>query len=1161
MKSLLFGFFLSLLLVNACPAQAVDAGAEAAAYPPLRNDGSWVVTASSNEKDYRPELAVDGDRSSRWSSAFSDDQWWQVDLGAEHVLQSVSIDWEYAHAAAYRVMLSTDGDVWDTVLEERAGKAGLQAARFEPRPARYVKILCDRRATGWGFSFHEVEFNAPEPPGMTATASSGTGDYAPRFAIDGDRTTRWSSNFSDDEWWQVQFDAPRVLTGMRILWETAFAEKYDVAVSDDGHAWRTVYEVTEGDGQTDVLLFAPVETTFLRLNCKQRGTGWGHSIYELEFFGDRHRVAAVASSEADGFGAERLVDGDRGTAWRSAAEQEQWIRVELSHGMHLGGVELQWGENYAKAYDVEWSEDGSEWIVLYREEDGNGGKDYVFFPAVSTRHIRILCRRSNAGRGYELAHLELKSGEEQASPLRAYQAKARDAQPGRYPMWLLRRQEFWTVVGLSGDDQESLLGETGTFEPYKGGFSVQPLVVADGTIFSWADVELAQKLEDDYLPLPTVSWSAADWGLDISAVALGKPGAAYTAVRYRLSNRGAAERAYTLVLAVRPVQLNPAWQSGGMSRIEAAECLPGGAPPSVRVNHRTGIMLPTRPAGMGAAALADGDINDYLARDGFPDAATAEDPEGQVGVGIRYAFNLPAGASRDVVVLYPLHDEVEPGAAWAADPNAAFERAWSATRGAWEGLLNRIGIDIPEMRLIHTLKSNLAYVLINHDAPWFKPGSRNYNHSWMRDGALTGLATLRMGKPELVKEFIENFSRFVSNEGWVPYIILENGQPIGFNPDMNGGEGHEFDSQGEFVFIVRQYYDFTGDDELVKSVYPSIVRALEYGREIRKRRLTDSYKDTVYWGILPHSNSHEGYYPAKHSYWDNFWMLRGLKDGAYLADRLGHPGDAEWMRDEEAELRERLLDSIMAVIRRDQIAYIPGCAELGDEDPTSTSIAIMACDETGHLPQPYLDQTFERYHDRISKRHAGTADTFTPYEVRNADVFIRLGQRDRALAMLRHFMSESMRPHNWNHMAEVVHATPRAPSYIGDMPHTWVGSDYINAVRSMFSYVHEDTLMLAAGVDPAWLAQGVTVRNLPTPFGAISYRLKESDSVVRIGVAGEARPPRGFRIPLPESWQDRRVTVNGAPVELVEGAVVFSALPVRIELEPAVPGGLQGTEK
>jgi len=64
--------------------------------------------------------------------------------------------------------------------------------------------------------------------GMKATSSSGQDAYVAANAIDGNMGTRWSSQFSDDEWWQVEFDEPRILAGMRLRWETAYGEKYRI---------------------------------------------------------------------------------------------------------------------------------------------------------------------------------------------------------------------------------------------------------------------------------------------------------------------------------------------------------------------------------------------------------------------------------------------------------------------------------------------------------------------------------------------------------------------------------------------------------------------------------------------------------------------------------------------------------------------------------------------------------------------------------------------------------------------------------------------------------------------------------------------------------------------------------------------------------------------
>ena len=1129
---------------------------------PVVNDGTWVVTASSQEAEFAPGLAVDGSQTTRWSSEFKDNQWWLVDFGRKVMVGQIALHWETAYTKNFKVFVSDTGGDWKEVFSTTDGVGGTTEIVFEPRPVRQVRIDMIQRATEWGNSLLEVEFNgtsvAASSGKMEATASSGSGDYAAQYAIDGKWDTRWSSNFGDSEWWQVHFEKAGEISGLKINWETAFAEKYEIAVSMDGQQWQKVYDVPEGDGRTDILFFKPVEAQYLRIQCLQRGTGWGNSIYEAKFYNGEQAPVCIADSSRPDAGPELAFDGDPATAWHSAADGVQKFEARLPEKFGLGGLELKWGADFAKVYAVELSADGAQWSPVFSEKGGNGEKDYVFFPSFDAQYVRIVCRESSAGQGYALAQIELKGGEEQATPIRAYQAKARDAKLGWFPMWLTRQQEFWTVVGLPDDNQETLIGETGTIEPHKGDFSVTPFVLDGNQFVTWADVKLDQRLEDDYLPLPSTRWTSDRWVLDVSAVASGPVGQSLTAVRYRFINTGSEPFSGKLALALRPVQLNPIWQHGGMSPINEAECTKGPGPWTFKVNGLPRIAFLTQPAAIGVSALPDGEAADFLSRGEVPPSMKATDSEGKTGGGVLFDLSVPAGGTSDVVVAYMLHDQSKVPDDFAAAPAAGFEQVWSAQRALWDGLLNQLTIDIPEPRLIKVMKSNVGYVMVNRDAPWFKPGSRNYNHSWMRDGALTGVAMLRMGRPDLVKQFVESFFGFVGDNGWVPFLIMEEGKPNGYNPNLEVGEGHEYDSQGEFPFIVRQYYDYTGDRAMLEKVYPKVEKALEFARGLRRLRMTDAYKNEPakkeYYGILPASNSHEGYFPAKHSYWDDLWVIKGFKDGAYLATVLGKTNDAVWMKAEAEDLRKCTYESMVNVSKRAGINQIPGCVEFGDMDATSTSVGIMACDETDFMPQPELKNTFDNYYKHISKRFNGERDTFTPYEARNVDVFIRIGQRDRALKLLRYFVYDSTRPSGWNHLAEVVHEKYRAPSYIGDMPHTWCGSDLINATRSIFAYELGDQLVLAAGIDPAWLDKGVAVKNLFTQYGAVDYRIRQENGEVKMTFEGAAKPAGGFIVPLPESLTNLSAEINGQPAQIVDGKIRFNQLPAQVRLfTPAPP--------
>jgi hypothetical protein len=49
---------------------------------------------------------VDGNPGTRWSSAFSDRKWLQVDLGGTATISQVVLNWENAYATGYHIDVS-----------------------------------------------------------------------------------------------------------------------------------------------------------------------------------------------------------------------------------------------------------------------------------------------------------------------------------------------------------------------------------------------------------------------------------------------------------------------------------------------------------------------------------------------------------------------------------------------------------------------------------------------------------------------------------------------------------------------------------------------------------------------------------------------------------------------------------------------------------------------------------------------------------------------------------------------------------------------------------------------------------------------------------------------------------------------------------------------
>ena len=210
----------------------------------------------------------------------------------------------------------------------------------------------------------------------------------------------------------------------------------------------------------------------------------------------------------------------------------------------------------------------------------------------------------------------------------------------------------------------------------------------------------------------------------------------------------------------------------------------------------------------------------------------------------------------------------------------------------------------------------------------------------------------------------------------------------------------------------------------------------------------------------------------------------------------------------------------------------------------------MYCDELDNLPQPQLKNTFDKYYKDLSSRFKkGAKYRFTPYELRSVTAFLYMGQKKKALELLR-FMNSCRRPYEWNQLAEVVNNEYRFPDYFGDMPHTWVGAEYINSFRSVFVYETEGKLVLGHGIDEKWLKRkkGVSVKNMPTYYGDISYTIKKVGKIIKIKVTGDVTPEKSlvFKSPFLKK-KIKSVKINGKKWKrFTKNEVLFKKSPVEI---------------
>jgi beta-glucosidase len=271
------------------------------------------ATASSTENASTPaSAAVDGNTGTRWSSAFADPQWIQIDLGTTVPVCQVVLQWETAYASAYEIQLSPDASTWTSIYSTSTGAGGTET-RNVSGSGRYLRLYGTARATGYGYSLWEITVHtggtsgtspSPSPTGTTGgpgtlisqfqpvAASSYEGGNAPAAALDGRTATRWSSQFSDPQWIYVDLGGSAAVNQVVLNWESAFATAYHVDMSNDATNWTTIYSTTSGKGGIETLNVSGTGR-YVRVSGTARATGYGYSLWEFQVYGSVDRSAST----------------------------------------------------------------------------------------------------------------------------------------------------------------------------------------------------------------------------------------------------------------------------------------------------------------------------------------------------------------------------------------------------------------------------------------------------------------------------------------------------------------------------------------------------------------------------------------------------------------------------------------------------------------------------------------------------------------------------------------------------------------------------------------------------------------------------------------------------------------------------------------------------
>ena len=640
---------------------------------------------------------------------------------------------------------------------------------------------------------------------------------------------------------------------------------------------------------------------------------------------------------------------------------------------------------------------------------------------------------------------------------------------GHLPVLTNVTHRNWTAVGTVASPFKGVVDPRGLVTPWFDGWSLDWWVGAEDRWYVPSrEAAVRQSLVDG---TPVVETAMRVPGGDVAHRVYAIPGdaAGEPIAIVEIENRTPTPVA--VALAVRPY--NPE----GLAVVERIRLHDH----TVTVDGRPALLLPRAPQRVAASTFHDGDRAELV----FAGGAGTSLPEVRCEAGLaQAAFLFPVAHRTSLRVALPLVAErrtrrrglARRRAARVPELPPALPDAATVAK-AWRAQTSRgMRLDLPPGRLADAVEANRRFLLLFHEGADVVPGPFTYHRFWFRDAAYLLAALDRYGFHAEAAEVVRSFPDRQHVDGF--YF----------------SQRQEWDANGAALWATAEHWRLTGDLEPIDPA--SVARAVRWIE--RKRQSKRRRKDPELRGLMPASVSAEHLGPFDYFYWDDFWSLAGLRDGALLLDRFGEADAAAGARSSASALERDLLRSIAIVEERLGTRAIPA-GPRRRIDPAIIG-SLVACEPLRLLPagDPRIAATAQELRDRFCTgpafyqaiSHTGLGTYLT---LQLAAVELAAGDR-RALDRLTWLVEQASDTFTW---PEAIH--PRVGGgCMGDGHHGWVAADFLSFVRNLLVREVGDAgvagrgtgLALCSMLPGPWLGQPIEVHDAPTHAGRLSFALR-----------------------------------------------------------------------
>ncbi len=157
--------------------------------------------------------------------------------------------------------------------------------------------------------------------------------FAGQYAVDGDKGTRWSSDFADDAWIYVDLEKAYAIDQVVLTWENAYGKDYDIQVSADGTNWTTVRSMRDQTGGETTISMNNIAARYVKMQGVTRALQYGYSLWEMEVYGTELKEEETTPTPTS----ENVVTCPGSFAIDAIADKSSEIEFNTNEGTKFAG--------------------------------------------------------------------------------------------------------------------------------------------------------------------------------------------------------------------------------------------------------------------------------------------------------------------------------------------------------------------------------------------------------------------------------------------------------------------------------------------------------------------------------------------------------------------------------------------------------------------------------------------------------------------------------------------------------------------------------------------------------------------------------------------------------------------------------------------------------